>query len=504
MDNYAIYLRKSRADIEAEARGEGETLSRHRTALRALAERRGLNVVHEYAELVTGDSIAARPQMQALLSDVKCGLYTGVIVNDVDRLGRGDSIDQEIIKYTFIAGNCLIITPSRDINPASPSDEDMLEFSMFFSRYELRKISQRLSMGRMRSAAEGNFLSPRVPFGYQKIRDGKHITLEVYEDAAKVVKMVFEWYASRKYGYKAIADYLNQMGITTYRGYRFDRATIRSMLRNPIYIGRIVWGKTKTVSVIVDGKRVKKQIKDTPQVKENAHPAIISDELFNRVQAMFDESRHTYPAHTNATLANPLAGLLYCGQCGHAMQLRGRTKPNDKRVVTCINTSCSTRGTYVSVIVDAVLETLKGWCATYAEPVETKPEDDGQEQVIRDQIASIEFQIEKAHEYVEREIYTIDEYLRRKAVLQERLESAMGMLQKIEKPVRAAAMHDALPTIQTVIDAYPMAKTVEQQNELLSSVVKRIDYYKTEVATKAVNPASLVTLTVYPRLIGKK
>ena len=215
---------------------------------------------------------------------------------------------------------------------------------------------------------------------------------------------------------------------------------------------------------------------------------------------MFDESRHTYPAHTNATLANPLAGLLYCGQCGHAMQLRGRAKPNNKRVVTCINTSCSTRGTYVSIIVDAVLETLKGWCATYSEPVETKPEDDGQEQVIRDQIASIEFQIEKAHEYVEREIYTIDEYLKRKTILQERLESAMGMLQKIEKPVRAAAMHDALPTIQTVIDAYPLATTVEQQNELLSSVVKRIDFYKTEVATKAVNPASLVKLTVYPRL----
>ena len=56
MNDYAIYLRKSRADIEAEARGEGETLERHRKALWALAQRRGLNVVREYSELVTGDS----------------------------------------------------------------------------------------------------------------------------------------------------------------------------------------------------------------------------------------------------------------------------------------------------------------------------------------------------------------------------------------------------------------------------------------------------------------
>ena len=158
MNNYAIYLRKSRADLEAEQRGEGETLERHRTALRALAERRGLNVVQEYAELVTGDSIAARPQMQLLLDDVKKGLYAGVIVNDVDRLGRGDSIDQEIIKYSFVAGNCIIITPMRDINPASPSDEDMLDFSMFFARFEYRKIAQRMAVGRTRSAQAGNFI----------------------------------------------------------------------------------------------------------------------------------------------------------------------------------------------------------------------------------------------------------------------------------------------------------------------------------------------------------
>lgn len=70
MNAYAIYLRKSRADVEAEARGEGETLARHRSALRALAERRGLNVVREYAELVTDTRRGRFPQRISLRKHV--------------------------------------------------------------------------------------------------------------------------------------------------------------------------------------------------------------------------------------------------------------------------------------------------------------------------------------------------------------------------------------------------------------------------------------------------
>ena len=332
MNAYAIYLRKSRADMDAEARGEGETLARHRTALRALAQRRGLNIVREYAELVTGDSIAARPQMQALLEDVKKGCYAGVVVNDVDRLGRGDSIDQEIIKYTFAASHCLIITPNRDIDPANPLDQDMLDFSLLFARFEYRKISQRLTQGRTRSAAAGNFLSARVPYGYRKVADGKRITLEPDPQTAPIVQMIFDWYMKREYGYHAIANKLNDMGLRTYLGKPFERATIKKMLVNPVYTGRIVWGSQTTVTSIENGTRVKKHMPGEPFVIENAHPSIISDEVFNAVQDMFKESRHASHVTSEKTLANPLAGLAYCSKCGKLMSLRGGRK---KRILTC-------------------------------------------------------------------------------------------------------------------------------------------------------------------------
>ena len=501
MDYYAIYLRKSRADLDAESRGEGETLARHRTALRALAERRGFIVVREYAELVTGDSIAARPQMQALLNDVKRGIYAGVIVNDVDRLGRGDSIDQEIIKYTFVAGNCLIITPTRDINPANPTDEDMLDFWLFFGRFEYRKIAQRLLQGRTRSAASGNYISPRVPYGYRKVVDGKKITLEVDEQAAENVRMIFEWYASRKYGYNAIAQRLNEMGIKTYRGYPFSRVTIRNMLKNPIYTGRIVWGRTVTISAIEDGKRIKKHIDATPQVAENAHPAIISEELFAKVQKMFDESQHAYPAKTNAKLVNPLAGLIYCAECGHALELRGGNKGrNQDRVLTCVNTNCPTRGTYIGIILEAVLEILQSWCADYREPEPEEPTDDSQVKAAERQIAMIEAQITKAQELVELGIYTPSEYVKRKEELQRRTEAARNLLEEARHISTKQSMHALVPAIESVLDAFPMAQTVEQQNRLLQTIVSRIEYSKTEVATKSVNARNLMQLKVFPKI----
>ena len=110
---YCTYLRKSRADAEAEARGEGETLERHRKILFDLAKRLHLDVTKEYAEIVSGETIASRPVVQELLADVEQGLWNGVLVVEVERLARGDTIDQGIIAQTFKFSDTKIITPMK-------------------------------------------------------------------------------------------------------------------------------------------------------------------------------------------------------------------------------------------------------------------------------------------------------------------------------------------------------------------------------------------------------
>ena len=98
----AIYLRKSRSDIEDEkkALASGEvydTLQRHRKELLTFARKNKLKIVDIFEEVVSGDTIEARPEVQSLLENAKDGKYDGVLVVAYDRLGRGDKMDQGLI-----------------------------------------------------------------------------------------------------------------------------------------------------------------------------------------------------------------------------------------------------------------------------------------------------------------------------------------------------------------------------------------------------------------------
>ena len=85
---YAMYLRKSRQDMELELLGQGETLARHRETLMNLA-RKNLHTIGEiYAEVVSGETIRARPEMKRLLADVSAGRWEGVYCMEVERLSR--------------------------------------------------------------------------------------------------------------------------------------------------------------------------------------------------------------------------------------------------------------------------------------------------------------------------------------------------------------------------------------------------------------------------------
>ena len=122
MPTYAIYLRKSRKDAEAEAHGEGETLARHKRVLLDYAKKNGLHITKIYEEIVSGESIAARPQMQRLLADVEQCFYNGVLVIEVERLARGDTIDQGIVAQAFKLSDTKIITPIKTYDPNNEFD----------------------------------------------------------------------------------------------------------------------------------------------------------------------------------------------------------------------------------------------------------------------------------------------------------------------------------------------------------------------------------------------
>lgn len=154
-DKYCIYLRKSRADLEAEARGEADVLVTHRKNLLELAESRGYTIGKIYEEIVSGDTIAARPEMQKLLREVESRNWCGVLVHDIERLARGDSIDQGIVTRAFKFSSTYIITPGKVFDPNNYYDEEHLEFDLFMSRREYKMINRRLQAGRQAGARDG-------------------------------------------------------------------------------------------------------------------------------------------------------------------------------------------------------------------------------------------------------------------------------------------------------------------------------------------------------------
>ena len=103
--SYCMYLRRSRADDDAERMGAGETLARHYMMLQELAGRMLGHPIPEsavYREIVSGDTIADRPEMRRLMQDVELGRWNGVFVADIDRLARGDTMDQGLVAQTFL------------------------------------------------------------------------------------------------------------------------------------------------------------------------------------------------------------------------------------------------------------------------------------------------------------------------------------------------------------------------------------------------------------------
>ncbi|MCL1866339.1 MAG: recombinase family protein, partial [Oscillospiraceae bacterium] len=132
-----------------------------------MARRYKFNISEVYREIVSGETIAARPVMQQLLSEISEGMWTGVLVMEVERLARGDTIDQGMVMQAFKYSETRIITPMKTYDPNNEFDEEYFEFGLFMSRREYKTINRRLQQGRITSVKEGKWLA-QAPYGYQK------------------------------------------------------------------------------------------------------------------------------------------------------------------------------------------------------------------------------------------------------------------------------------------------------------------------------------------------
>ena len=174
MESFIMYLRKSRLDTDFGDASVEETLNRHRMILQEFARDRKLFVEEVLEEVVSGESLYARPKMLRLLELANTGKYAGVICMDIERLSRGSSLESGYIMQVFKVNRFKIFTPAKVYDLQNDSDEQFTDMKFMFSRYELKSINTRLVRGRNISASEGKFMGSVSPYGYECFLLGKH------------------------------------------------------------------------------------------------------------------------------------------------------------------------------------------------------------------------------------------------------------------------------------------------------------------------------------------
>ena len=311
-----LYLRKSRME---EGLDTETTLAKHQKNLLDYAKEHNIHIIETYPEVVSGESLFARPQMLRLLEDIEDGRYDCVLVMDLDRLSRGRMKDQGIILDAFRESGTLIVTPEKVYDLEDEIDEEYAELKTFMSRREYKIINKRLRRGLQQSIDAGCYVA-NAPYGYKKVYVDRKPTLEIYEPEAKFVRMMFDLYL-QGYGCISIARHINALGARPHRASEFGRGSVFKILSNPTYIGKIVWNQKKHVKKGVKGnpKHITiYQPKDKWTITDGIHPAIIDKEIFDKAQEIM-EGRYI-PSQNDGTVKSPLVGLVKCAKCGMNMQ----------------------------------------------------------------------------------------------------------------------------------------------------------------------------------------
>lgn len=488
-NDYAIYLRKSRKDLELEAIGEGETLARHKAALTELAEKKGIKIAKIYEELVSGESIADRPQMQLLLDDVCAGKYAGVLVMEIERLARGNTKDQGEVAEAFAMSNTLIVTPSKTYDPNNEFDEEYFEFGLFMSRREYKTIRRRMQRGLMESIKEGNYVGSLPPYGYDIIRINKKERTLILNEQSKYVEMIFDWFVNNRLSSGQIAKRLTEMGVPTKTGRpEWNRATVKDILQNVLYTGKIRWYRRKQSKELdADSKSVKRKRRLTPDeylIVDGKHPAIITDEVFNKAQELFTGQ---VPVKANTTITNPFAGLMFCKCCGKAIayqQFGTRSAATKSRMTHGESAKCKVKSSLYDDVIIAVADSLKMHIADFEYKLnnnEEKRQAQQRTEILRSmesELKKLEQRRERIFDLMESGAYTKSEFMERKSAITEKIDNMQSSIEEYRKNVAPPVDYQEKirkfsETIDALLDENVSGK---RKNDLLKDIIRHIDY----------------------------
>ena len=287
-----------------------------------------------------------RPALKKLIDDAKRKKFDMVLVHKIDRFSRNllDLLtlvnDLECLDISFKSATEIYDTTTS-------AGKLMFQQLGSFAEFERNRIKERVFPGMIKGVERGNWQGARyAPYGYHYNKKEK--MLEVVSEEADNVKLIYTMYLAGQ-STMQIAGYLYNKGYKTRSGGRFNTKLICDILKNQIYLGKIVWNrhhydkKQRTLK----GYRYVRNEESKVMVVQGRHEPIIFQEDFDAVQRKLEQARKGAVKKCNSN-EYPLTGIIYCARCGNRFQgcINAASRENGKTKTKRRYYRCSARGTY--------------------------------------------------------------------------------------------------------------------------------------------------------------
>jgi site-specific DNA recombinase len=332
------YYRKSNDDDKE----LGESIAQQSSWAKEAAAKAGVVLVSEFRDQsVSGLKTAGRTEFAALIKfcEEQARLNNpirAIVCWHPNRFSRADSLETAAVLFRLReAGVTRMLTATKWIDFARSEDRMLfgLEQEANSHRYS-KDLGEAVLRGRKALAKKGKWCGGPAPYGYEYEPGGEKLTL--HPEQAQWVKWLFETYLAKSLGVKKLCEMLAENNVPTQKGLKtWSRTAVRGILKNPVYTGTLVYNqRTESPFAGAVEVNVTKGRRHNPREEwvtaPDAHPAIITQELFDAVQKKLSANRtNTAPLKENRFL---LSGLMRCGHCGGPMIGRTLTSGKAKRI----------------------------------------------------------------------------------------------------------------------------------------------------------------------------
>ena len=301
---------------------DGYSLDAQKDKLKKYAEFQDMMIAGEYSdEGKSGKNIEGRPQFLQMLKDIESGKdkVDFVLVFKLSRFGRNAADVLSSLQRMQDFGVNLICVEDG-IDSSKDSGKLMISVLSAVAEIERENILVQTMEGRRQKAREGKWNGGFAPYGY-KLVEGY---LEIAEDEAEVIRIIYDKYVNTTMGATAVAAYLNEHGYEKKKRQNntldmFSAHFIKSVLDNPIYCGKLAYGRRKNEKVAGTRNQYHIVKQEEYPVYDGVHEAIVSEELWQLAQKKRQETGVKSEKIYNLEHENILSGILRCPVCGAAM-----------------------------------------------------------------------------------------------------------------------------------------------------------------------------------------